>query len=66
VKKTSRSKRKSKTHFEQVSLEVVKKIADREASRTEKAGTGKVIVEPAFRKTEPYSVPPSSLSTTEG
>ena len=55
--KTSHSKRKPRTNFEQVPLEVVKKIADGEASKTEKAGRGNVVVEPASKKTEPYYMP---------
>jgi len=54
MKKTSEAKRKSGTHFEQVPLEVVKKIAD---AKKEKAGRDNVIVEPAFKKTEPYYMP---------
>ena len=56
MKKTSHAKRKS-THFEQVPLEIVRKIADREVSKTEKAGRDNVIVEPASKKTEPYYRP---------
>ena len=54
MKKTSHAKRKSGTHFEQVPLEIVKKIAD---AKTEKAGRDNVVVEPAFKKTEPYYMP---------
>jgi hypothetical protein len=54
MKKTSRATRKSTTHFEQVPLEIVKRIADREASKTQKPKPDNVIVEPMSRKTEPY------------
>jgi hypothetical protein len=54
VKKT-RAVKKSGTHFEQIPLEVVKKIADQEGSKTETAETGNLIIEPVSGKTEPYT-----------
>jgi hypothetical protein len=54
--KTSRAKRKSRTHFEQVPLEVVKKVLGGEALKTDKAGTNALTVETAPRKTRPYSL----------
>jgi hypothetical protein len=57
VKKTNHVKRKSRTHFEQVSLAIVKKVTGADASRAETAGPSRVILEPASRKTEPYSLP---------
>ena len=56
MKKTNDAKRK-RTHFEQVPLEIVRKIADGEISKTQKAGRDIVIVEPAPKKTEPYYIP---------
>jgi hypothetical protein len=44
VRKT-RDVKKSGTHFEQIPLEVVKKIADQEESKTETAETGNLIIE---------------------
>jgi hypothetical protein len=60
VMKKSHTKRRSRPHFEQVPLEVVKKIADREASKTEKAGN--VVFEPASGKTDPI-VPADSVGS---
>ena len=42
--------RKSGTYFEQIPLEVVKKIAGEDVFKRDKPGTGTVIVEPASRK----------------
>jgi hypothetical protein len=54
--KTKDAERKSKTHFEQIPLEVVvKKITDGSASTAEHAGPANVTVEPSSRKTEPYN-----------
>jgi hypothetical protein len=60
---TSQARRKSTTHFEQVPVEAVKKIAGREASNTEKAGSRNVTVESASRKTAAYPVPAGSIAT---
>ena len=54
--KTSRAKRKPRTHFEQVPLELVKKVLGGEAVKTDKAGTNDGIVETAPRKTRPYTL----------
>ena len=48
--------RNSRAHFEQVPLEVVKKIAEADVSKDEKAATD-VIVEPASGKSEPNRGP---------
>jgi len=42
--------RKSQTHFEQVPIEFVKKIADQDVSKDKKAGTVRVSAEPTSRK----------------
>lgn len=43
--------RKPQTHFEQIPLEVVKKIAEEDLPKDKKKpGTGKLSVEPASRK----------------
>jgi hypothetical protein len=57
------AKRKPTTHFEQVPLKVVKKITDGAGSNAENLGSDNMVVEPASRKTEPYtdiSVQPDS------
>jgi len=59
--KTSDVKTKSETHFEQVPLEVVKKIASVEESK-KTAGTDNLIIERVPVKTEPYSMPPGLLA----
>jgi len=56
VTKKSDVKRKPGTHFEQVPLEVVKKITGGEGVK-EKAGTDNLIIERVPVKTEPYSMP---------
>ena len=48
--KKAHASRKSKTHFEQVPLEVVKKIAEGDDSNHEKAGTDNSIVEPDLER----------------
>lgn len=56
-------KRNVPTHFEQIPVEVVKKITlEREQKKT--TVTKPVAVEPPARKTEPYSMPLSSLCWT--
>jgi hypothetical protein len=42
--------RKSQTHFEQVPIEVVKKIAEQDVSKDKKAATVRVSAEPTSRK----------------
>jgi hypothetical protein len=54
--KTSRAKRKPRTHFEQVPLEVVKKVLGGEAARIDTAGSKALAVETAPGKTRPYSL----------
>ncbi|HYL15222.1 MAG TPA: hypothetical protein VEV41_19445 [Terriglobales bacterium] len=53
--------RKSKTHFEQIPVEVVKKIAQQQIAKKKKDAENDVIVEDPARKTEPYSIRPHSL-----
>jgi hypothetical protein len=53
--------RKPRTHFEQVPLEVVKKIAAEEVSGDGKARTGNVIAEPAPKNGGRRAVPARSL-----
>jgi hypothetical protein len=53
--KTSYPQPPSRTHFQQIPLKVVKKIADAEAAKPKKAGPRNLIVEPTSGKTEPYS-----------
>ena len=48
--KSNDATRKSQTHFEQVPIEVVKKIADEDLSKDKKAGTVRVGAEPTSRK----------------
>ncbi len=54
--KTSRAKRKPQTHFEQVPLEVVKKVLGGEAVKTDRVGTNNLTVRTAPRKTQPSSL----------
>jgi hypothetical protein len=63
--KTSRAKRKSQTHFEQVPLEVVKKMLGGEAVKTDTAGTNNLIEETALRETEPYSQAARSIAKAD-
>jgi hypothetical protein len=48
--KSNDATRKSRTHFEQVPLAVVKKIALQDAPKDKKAGTARMGVEPTSRK----------------
>ena len=48
--KSKNATRKSQTHFEQVPIEVVKKIAEQDVPGDKKVGTRRVRVEPARRK----------------
>jgi hypothetical protein len=50
----------SRTHFEQIPVEVVKKIAEEDVS-SEKAGGDNAIVKPVSRKSGPNRVPGRSL-----
>jgi len=54
--------KKPSTHFDQIPIEVVKKIADQDAPKKENGGRANLIVEPASSKTEPYSTWPGSFS----
>ena len=51
--------RKSRTHFEQIPLVAVKKIAEQEAFNDD-AGTDHVMVEPPVRTSKQQSVPERS------
>lgn len=46
---------KPRTHFEQIPLEVVRKVVLRDISKKPKTGA-RVLREPAATKTEPYSM----------
>jgi len=48
--------RKIKTHFEQVPIEMVKKIAEEEETDEKEIKNPNVVVETPASKTEPYSV----------
>ena len=57
-------KRPGLTHFEQIPVASVKKIIREKPLLKTPTGPGNVVVEPMTRKTEPYSVPLSSLCWT--
>jgi hypothetical protein len=63
--KTSRARRKSRTYFEQVPLEVVEKLLRGEAVETDRAGPNNLIVETARSKTEPYSLTARSIAKAD-
>jgi len=48
--KAKTATRKSRTHFEQVPVEVVKKIAEQDVAKHKKVGTTRVSVEPTSIK----------------
>ena len=48
--KSNDAPRKSQTHFEQVPIEVVKKIADQDVSKDKKAGIARLGVQPTPSK----------------
>jgi hypothetical protein len=48
--KSTDAKRKSQTHFEQVPIEVVKKIAEQDVSKHKRAGITRAGAEPTSRK----------------
>jgi len=52
--KTGLAKRKSRTYFEQVPLEVVRKVLGVDAVKTDGVGTNNGPVRPASRKAQPY------------
>jgi hypothetical protein len=51
-----RRKKKSQTHFEEVPIEVVRKILEQENASSEEGGKD-VIVESSVKKTEPCTLP---------
>ena len=57
MKKTNGATRKARTHFEQVPIDVVKRIAEADVSREENAGSDKVIREPAPGTSRPPGCP---------
>jgi hypothetical protein len=57
-------KPKAPTHFEQIPVEIVKKIALEKPSAKKPTGPTNVVAEPMAQKTEPYSMPLSSLCWT--
>jgi hypothetical protein len=57
-------KRRAPTHFEQIPVEIVKKIAVEEPRLKKPIGPANVVAEPTAKKTEPYSMPLSSLCWT--
>ncbi len=48
--KSNDATRKSRTHFEQVPVEVVKKIATQDAPKDKRAGTARMSVDATSRK----------------
>jgi hypothetical protein len=48
--KSNAATRKSRTHFEQVPIEVVKKLAEQDAPKPRKAGTTRVVRQPRREK----------------
>jgi hypothetical protein len=59
-----KSVKQALTHFEQIPVEIVKKIALEKPSPKKPTGPRNVVAEPTARKTEPYSMPLSSLRWT--
>ena len=51
--KKDRATRKSETHFEQIPLEVVKKIAQGDDAGREKAGTDNAVVRRPLKRVNP-------------
>jgi hypothetical protein len=56
MSKKSPARRKPRTHFEQVPVDVVKHLRGVEADKAQGATNQNLIVEPAAGKTEPYSL----------
>lgn len=56
MSRKSPARQKSRTHFEQVPVEVVKNMRGVEADKAQGATNKNLIVEPAASKTEPYSL----------
>ena len=48
--KSNEATRKPQTHFEQVPIDVVKKIAEEDVSKDKKPGTARVSVEPTSKR----------------
>ena len=59
--KPNSAMRKARTHFEQVPLAVVKRIAEADVFKAENAAPENRVGEPAPGKTWPRSAPPRSL-----
>ena len=59
--KTKPVKGTSRTHFQQIPIAVVKKIEKARAKKGTETDRENVRLEPPSRKTEPYSMPISSL-----
>ena len=59
VKKTNGATRKARTHFEQVPIDVVKRVAEADVSREENAAPDRVS-DPAAGKSRPRGVPSGS------
>ncbi len=57
-------KRRPLTHFEQIPVAIVKKITVEKPSLKKPTGPSNVVAEPTAWKTEPYSMPLSSLCWT--
>ena len=64
LRKTTEKKspQNSGTHFQQIPIEVVKKIAEVDAPVERKTEAANLFFEPASSKVEPYSVRAESLS----
>jgi hypothetical protein len=62
--KTPPAKPRPRTHFEQISVAEVKKIAEQQESKRGLGAPANVIAEPNARKTEPYSMPALSIDRT--
>ena len=62
--KARSAKRKPRTYYEQIPVKVVKKIALANDRKKTTTGPANVVAEPPARKTEPYSMPLSSLCWT--
>ena len=59
-----RKTRKARTYFEQIPVEIVKKMPLEESSLKKPTGPSNVVAEPTAMKSEPYSMPLSSLRWT--
>jgi hypothetical protein len=55
-KKNAKDAKNSGTHFEQISIDMVKKIAEVDAPTQRKTDAGNLFFEPPSSKVEPYSV----------